>query len=179
MRKWNGILTAVMMILFLAHAIMGSFQLIGAGNVISRTVSYLLAAVIFVHALLGAVLTARTLKTIRASGAGYFRKNKLFWAGRVSGFAILAFLIFHLTAFSDRSAPVYRLVPFTAARLATQLLLILTIAVHVLINVRPAFITMGVRGHRRWAADILFVLSVILLFAVLAMLIYYLRWNRV
>ena len=42
---------------------------------------------------------------------------------------------------------------------------------------RPLTLALGLRGGRKWLGDALFVLSVVLLFAAAAFVIYYLRWN--
>ena len=57
MRKWNGILSAVILILFLIHGILGGFQLLGSGHVISKMLSHTLLTLIMVHVLFGIILT--------------------------------------------------------------------------------------------------------------------------
>ena len=71
----------------------------------------------------------------------------------------------------------FRLPWFTGAKLAGQLLMVASLAVHLLTNIRPLTIALGLRGGRKWLGDALFVLSVVLLFAAAAFVIYYLRWN--
>lgn len=177
MRKWNGILSVVILIMFLAHGILGGFQLIGAGNMISKGFARIMTGLIAVHAVIGIILTVRTLKIQKKTGAAYFRQNRLFWARRISGFLIMALLFFHMTAFSDRSREVFRLVWFDRGKLVTQLLLVLSAAVHVISNARPMLITFGIRSLRERAADILFALTVLLAFMAAAFIIYYFRWN--
>lgn len=177
MRKWNGILSAVILILFLIHGILGGFQLLGSGHVISKALSWTMTGLILVHAVIGVILTARTLRIQRKTGAPYFRENLLFWARRLSGFLIMLLLLFHVTAFSDNSSDAYRLKWFDTGKLISQILLILTIAVHVISNAKPALITFGIRPLRRFAGDILFIMTVVLLFMAAAFVVYYLRWN--
>ncbi|MCR4751859.1 MAG: pilus assembly protein PilX [Eubacterium sp.] len=179
MRKWNGILSAVILVLFLIHGILGGFQLLGAGNIISKALAGVMVLLIGIHVVIGIILTAQTLKIQKQTGAPYFRKNLLFWARRLSGFAIMILLFFHVAAFSDSSAGVFRLIPFGKMRLAAQILLVIAIAVHVISNAKPMLITFGIRGLREKAGDILFVMTVILLFMAAAFIVYYLRWNRV
>ena len=177
MRKANGILAGVILILFLAHGILGGFQLLGSGHVLSKAISFILIALVLVHIVIGIGLTVDSLRIQKKTGAGYFRRNLLFWAGRISGFAIMAFLLFHMTAFGIRTPEGFRLHPFTAFRLVTQLLLVVSIAVHVGANVEPMLITFGMRGLKKRAADVLFVLSVLLLFMSIAFFVYYFRWH--
>ena len=88
-------------------------------------------------------------------------------------------LCFHLAAFGDASRAVYRLQYFGGAKLAGQMLLVAALAVHVLSNVKPMLISFGIRALRPRAGDILLVLSVLLLAFAAALIVYYLRWNRV
>ena len=177
MRKWNAILTAAIMVLFLLHAIFGAFQLFGVGPTALKAAAWTALVLVALHTLIGVKLTADSIKVRKKTGVGYFKQNKLFWARRVSGFAVMVLLAFHMTAFGYSNGGAYRLRWFTDFKLATQILLIVTLAVHVLMNVRPMLISFGVRGLKKYVGDILFVLSVLLLFMAAAFVVYYLRWN--
>ena len=177
MRKWNAILTAAIMALFLLHGIFGAFQLFGVGSTALKAVAWTALALVAAHTVIGVKLTADSLRVWKQTGVGYFRQNKLFWARRISGFAVMVLLAFHMTAFGYSNSGAYRLRWFTDFKLATQLLLMVTLAIHILMNVRPMLISFGVRGLRRYVGDILFVLSVLLLFMAAAFVVYYLRWN--
>ena len=179
MRKWNGILTALIMVLFLMHAVMGSFQLFGVGSNALKHIARAAMTLVLIHGLIGAKLTADTVRTARRTGVAYVRQNLLFWARRVSGFALLVFLVLHMTAFSTGNTGAYRLKWFTTGRLAAQLLMVLTLAVHLISNIRPALITFGIPGLRKKTGHILFALAVLLLFMAAALIVYYLRWNRI
>ena len=176
MRKWNAILSLTALILLLVHGILGSFQLIGPGSVINR-LPWIALDLITIHAVLGIKYTVDSLRAWKKSGAGYFRENRIFWARRISGFAVFFFLFFHTTAFGTEADGVYRLQWFTQAKLVLQLLLVASVAVHIITNIRPLMISLGVKGGKKWLGDILFILSVLLLFMAAAFVIYYLRWN--
>ena len=90
---------------------------------------------------------------------------------------IMLLLAFHLTAFGYQTTGGYRLYWFDDFKLATQLLLVAAIALHVITNVKPMLISFGVRSLKERTGDILFVLSVLLLFFASAFIAYYLRWN--
>ena len=177
MRKWNAILTAAIMSLFLLHAILGGFQLFGVGATALKGAAWAAAALTLVHTAIGVKLTADSIRVWKKTGVGYFKQNKLFWARRVSGFAVMILLIFHMTAFGYDNGGAYRLRWFTDAKLAAQLLLVAALAVHIVTNVKPMLISFGVRGLKKYVGDILFVLSVLLLFMAAAFVVYYLRWN--
>ena len=177
MRKWNAVLTGAILALFLVHAILGGFQLLGVGSTAVKAVAWIAVGLIVVHAGLGVKLTVDTLKVRKRTGVGYFRQNTLFWARRLSGFAVMILLAFHLTAFGDNSGAQYRLQWFDTAKLVTQLLLVAAIALHVLSNVRPMLISFGIRSLRERTGDILLILSAVMIFLAAAVIVYYLRWN--
>ena len=176
MRRVNGILTVIILILFIIHGVLGAFQLIGAGSVISRALSYALLTVMLIHTMIGIKLTADTFKVSRSTGVSYTRLNLLFHARRISGFAILFLMFFHVRAFSYERGSTVRLHYFGSLQLLIQLMLIASIAVHVLMNIKPLMITLGIRSLKDRAGDIWFILSVLLLFMAAAMYIYYRRW---
>ncbi len=179
MRKFNTILTALILVLFLIHAILGSFQMFGIGGTVMKTLSWISAGLAGIHMLIGIKLTLDTLRAQKKAGKAYFRENLLFWARRVSGFAVMALLFFHFTAFGYYVGEAYRLRWFDTGRLVTQILLVITLAVHIISNVRPMMIALGIKTLRQWTGDILFVISVLLLFAAAGFIVYYLRWNAV
>lgn len=99
------------------------------------------------------------------------------WARRLSGILIMALVFFHMTAFGYTSGGVFRLVPFDVFRLITQILFLLSVAVHIITNVKPVLITFGVKRLRPKAGDILFFVSVAMLFMAAGFIIYYIRWQ--
>ncbi|MBP3272028.1 MAG: pilus assembly protein PilX [Ruminococcus sp.] len=180
MRRLNAVLGMALLALFLLHAVMGGFQLSGVipgGSVIMKTGAWVMTAVLVLHTVIGIKLTADTLRTLKKTGAPYFKENKLFWVRRLSGFAIILFVAFHVIIFMGSNDGAYRLHLFAGAELCTQLLLAVTTAVHVLSNVKPALISLGFKSWKDFLADVLIVLCVILLFTGAAFIIYYLRWN--
>ena len=179
MRKINAILTAAILVLFLLHGIMGAFTLTGIAENAFKLAGYLCMALIGVHAVIGILLMRDTLRAGKASGARYTKENRLFWARRISGFALLVLMFFHIGSFGYVGENGFRLRNFDAFRLAAQLLLVAALAVHIISNVKPAMISFGIRLLKGRSADILFVLSVLLLFMAAAFVIYYLRWIRV
>lgn len=177
MRKLNMFLAAGMLLTFLAHGIMGSFKLIGAEVSALKTLAWVCVGLVCLHIIVTTILMCETLRARKLSGAGYFKDNLIFWARRISGFTILIPLLLHLFIFSGRSVDgAFRLTEFTAGRLISQLLLVLTIAFHVLTNIEPMMISFGVKSTKAFSHDAIFVVSVVLLLACAAFGAYYLRW---
>jgi hypothetical protein len=180
MRKINAILSMAIMALFLVHMVAGILELSGlmaGGSAVLSVVAWVMAALIAVHAIIGIKLSADSIIACKKAGVSYFRENKLFWARRISGFAVMVFLIVHILIFrGSTQGGFYRLNLFAGAQLVSQILMVLSIAVHVITNVKPSLISLGIRSLREYAVDILLVLSLLLLIAGAAFVVYYLRW---
>ncbi|MGP1419306.1 MAG: hypothetical protein ACTTJZ_05820 [Sphaerochaetaceae bacterium] len=180
MRKVNAFLGIAIIILLLLHGISGAFQLIGiipGGNALRQGLSWLMVSALALHAFIGVKLTIDTLKAIKKSGASYFRENKLFWIRRISGFAIIVFAIYHVCIFMSPDGEDFRLALFEGGQLAGSLLLVLSVCLHVLSNIKPLMISFGADKARKFIVDILFVLVVAMLLCAVAFVVYYLRWN--
>ena len=181
MRKTNVVLSAGILVLLLVHMIAGGLQMAGylSGGKRSLTIlSWVMLVMIAVHILIGIILTAETLRLQKKSGVSYPKENRLFWVRRISGFALMAFVVCHLLVFLGTSQNgAFRLHLFAGAELVTQMLLVLSLGVHVLSNLSPLLIGLGIRCFRTFLPDMLAVLSVLLLAAGMAFVVYYIRWN--
>lgn len=177
MRKLNGIIAMIVLALFVVHGVLGALNMMNIATVIVKALSHTMLSLIIVHALISIGLTVSSVRTAVKTHAPYFRQNRLFWARRISGVLILALIFFHTTAFGYTSGGVFRLVPFDIFRLMTQILFLLSIAVHIITNVKPMLITFGVKKLRPKAGDILFFVSAALLLMAAAFIIYYIRWQ--
>lgn len=179
MRRVNAWVSLAIVVLLLVHAIAGGYQLAGVipgGNATLTVLAYALVGLVAVHAVLGTILTVRSLRTSR-SGTRYSRENAGFVVRRVSGFLILVFLVAHVLLFAgSTSSGSYRLNLFEGPQLALSIGLVASVAVHLVCNVRPLFLSLGLdqRARRR---DVAIVLGVVMAFAAAMFVVYYLRWN--
>ncbi|MBR1866368.1 MAG: pilus assembly protein PilX, partial [Lachnospiraceae bacterium] len=158
------------------------FQLAGVlsgGSVARSVLSWILMAMLLLHMGIGLKLTWDTITACRKSGVSYFRENKVFWARRLSGFAVFVLIFFHVVLFMGKNGDAYRLRFFGGLQLATQILLVVAVGLHIITNVKPLWIAFGRKSLKEYAADILIILSVLLLFMGFAFLVYYIRWNRI
>lgn len=179
MRKYNTVISILIIILFLIHAIAGSFKLLGivqGGSPILRIISFTMLILIIAHILIGIKLTIDSIKIGRKSGKFYLRENALFWTRRVTGFAMILLIICHVIMFTNRGE-VFRLNSFKEVQLVLSVIFVLTLLVHLLTNIKPLLISFGISGIRIYIKDILLVLAIILLISTFAFVIYYLRWN--
>lgn len=180
MRKWNAIVCLLLLALLVIHAVGGGFQLMGiipGGGTTLTYLAWIMAALLVVHVVIGIKLTIDSVVAGRRSGRFYLRQNLEFWARRISGIAVMLLVVCHLLIFNVSSSGVYRLHVFEGAELTTQILLVIALLVHLLTNIRPLMISFGIGHLRIYVRDILFILAVLMLFAGIALFIYYLRWN--
>lgn len=177
MRKLNGIITAAVIVLFVIHALAGSYQMAGVGQSALKPVAWTAAGLVFAHIVISIILTARSIKVWRRTGVGYFKENKLFWARRISGAAVIFLLLIHMFAIGTKVNGVFRLQEFNTAKLVIQILFVSALAVHVISNVRPLLITFGIKSFKSRISEIIIILSVLFAVMGLAFVIYWFRWN--
>ncbi|MDR1060764.1 MAG: pilus assembly protein PilX [Clostridiales bacterium] len=173
-KKWNAILAAALIAIFLLHGAMGSFMLLGLGNGAMKPLAWAGVALAAVHAALGALATARA---VRGGGRLYLRQNALFWARRVSGLCLLVLACLHFGLFGGEAGGQYILFEFTTARMAAQMLLIAALFAHIAMNARPLLVSLGILAHRERRGDIFLILSLFLLLFTVAVVAYYVGWQ--
>lgn len=177
MRKWNNILTRVILLLLLLHALMGSLVLLGVSTVSIVPLSWLLFAAVVVHGIMGMIATIPALKSGKKTGRWYLRANAAFWTKRISGLAILLLLIFHVTAYTTSVDGHFFLKEFTVCRMISQILLILSVFVHLAVSIRSMLIAKGTKKFREKTADWMLILSVMTLFFAAAVVVYFIQWQ--
>lgn len=181
MRKANAIVTVLIMVLFLIHMIWGGMELAGmirGGSALFKVLSHTMILLIMIHIGIGIVTTVQTIRACRQSGVSYFRQNRLFWIRRISGFALMLFMICHIVIFTGtQESGTYRLSLFAGVQLATQILMVVCLLVHLLCNITPLRIALGIEDRHRFRTDVLLVLAILLLLAGIAFVVYYIRWK--
>ena len=150
---------------------------IPGGSRLLKVMARAMLTLIAVHMFIGLWLTAETWRLQKKAGTAYRKENRLFWARRISGFALFVLIFFHMAVFLHGRQDVVRLTYFGIPQLVSHILMALSLLVHILCNIRPLLISFGIRGRRLFVRDILFVLAGVLLFCAAAFAVYYLRWN--
>lgn len=177
MRKWNNILARVTIVLFLLHALMGSLMLLGISNISFKPLSWLLFAAVAAHGVLGVLATVQAVKSGKESGKWYLKQNAAYWTKRFSGFAILILLCFHISAYTTTVGDAFFLKEFTAGRMTAQILLIISIFIHLAVSVKSMLIAKGVTKFKERTGDWMMVLSLLMLFFAAAVVIYFIQWQ--
>jgi hypothetical protein len=90
-----------------------------------------------------------------------------------------AHALFHIGVFGRVQDGVYILFPFTTVRLLTQLLLVASVFVHLLLNLRPLLVSLGIVRDKEQRGDLYLILSILVLFAAGSIILYYIGWNNV
>lgn len=170
MRKWNAILSTLIMVLLFAHGILGAILLMGIGNIIIKQLARALFALVIVHTLIGIILTVQNAKVLRRTKTLYFRENRSFWIRRISGLAIVILLFIHIMLFGHKPDGSNTL---AGLNMFLQLLLVGSIFVHVISNVKPLLVAFGSQAGKKKRIVIISVFSVLTAFWALAMIIYY------
>ena len=177
MRKANGIITVIIIVLFVIHGIAGTFLMSGIGSSALKPLAGVTACLVAVHTVLGVILTLRSVMVWRRTGVGYFKENRIFWARRISGAAVMDLLLVHMTVISTKVDSVVRLQEFTTAKLVLQILFVAALAVHIISNAKPLLITFGIKSFKSRAAEIIIIMSVILVVMAAGFVVYWVRWN--
>ena len=85
MRKWNTILSVLMLLIFMIHGIMGSFMLNGVGSSAGKLLAWIGVGILVVHTVIGVILTVQSLQTAKQSGKMYLKQNAIFWTSQWAG----------------------------------------------------------------------------------------------
>ena len=177
MRKWNSIVSLLMVIVFALHAIMGSFMLNGIGSSAGKPLAWIGCVLILAHLVFGVILTVQTIRSGKASGKWYLKQNALFWTRRISGIVILIMAFFHIGLFGGMVENQYILYEFTTVKFLIQMLLIAALFTHIFVNIRPLLISLGILKYKERRVDIFLILSIVLLFCAGAVTFYYIGWQ--
>jgi hypothetical protein len=177
LRKFNTILSALLIIIILAHAVAGSLILIGINYFTLKWLAYIGIILIIIHIILGLKFTFESMKSSNGYSLRYIKENTLFWTRRISGFGILILLFFHFGVFGQMVNGNYVVSEFTTIKMISQTLLLGFLFLHIFVNLRPLLISFGVKMNSKIKNEIFLILSIILLFITLAIMIYYIKWQ--
>ncbi len=183
MRRANAVISMALMILFFIHMIWGGLELVGiisGGSYVFSIFTYLMVILLCVHVVIGIIYTIRTIMVTHKAGRFYIRENMLFLIRRISGFALLIFATVHMFIFHGRvDGGHYYLSLFDMGALISQILLVLSLVVHLICNITPLRISLGITDKMNLRTDIILVISIVLMMSAVAFIIYYLRWQMV
>ena len=156
MRKWNALISVLILALFIVHAVSGTYQMAGilpGGSSFRKMLAFVMLVLLILHALIGTILGIETVKAMRKS------------------------ILVHLLIFYVKDSPKFVLHDFGVQQLTVSILLVACLVVHLVFGIRQLLISLGIRSFSEILADVLFVVSVVLLLSAIGFLIYFYRWN--
>ena len=115
------------------------------------------------------------VKTAKKTGRWFFKENAAFWTKRISGIAIVLLLGFHITAYTTSVNGKFFLQEFTTGKMATQILLILSIFIHLMVSIKSMLIAKGMIKFKERTIDWMLVLSIMTIFFTIAVIAYYIQ----
>lgn len=197
--KCNAVVVVLMLLLFLTHGIMASMSTLGLFGNFGTTFSGLAFYLMFVHIGLTVLRTfqmfipsLRSIKECKAycqdkggflKGIGTMfaeanltaklkKQSSNFWITRFSGIVFLVLVYVHKTWIGfGASIGVAGYIMY-----ALQTLLILSLGVHVIFNLKPLFSKIGIRNTKILLPISKALLSLILIFIMYGLAVYYFRF---
>lgn len=177
LKKINMITALLLIVFIIMHGILGSFTLLGIGSHAGMLFAWGGLGLLAVHTVIGVILTVQTIRAEAGSGGKlYLKQNAAFWIKRLTGIAILCSLYFHFGMFSVEVNEEYVLIPFTTAKFIDMLVLVGSVFLHIFVNIRSLFVSMGIFTPKERRIDIMVFLSVILVFISVSLILYYISW---
>ena len=141
-------------------------------------VSWALLVLTGIHALIGIILTIKTVYTAKKAGVFYLSENMLFFVRRISGLALVIFIAIHAFIFMGVGSEAgYTLKLFDLTALVSQILMVITLFLHLCTNIAPLRIALGLSDKRDLKMDVVIVISILLFICAAAFLVYYIRWK--
>ena len=156
------------MILLLDHLIFGGMYLFGVGNGVIRPLAISMLVLTIIHAIISMIVTIRAEKAGFKTNARYNKENSEFWQRRVSGVLILVFALMHAYILSKNEQGIRRIVSLPKIFEFTTPALIISVYFHILSNIRPLLISLGVRNIEKKERIIKVILTIITIFGLTA-----------
>lgn len=100
------------------------------------------------HTALGGAATVSALKSGARGSRLHLRENSTFWIKRVTGVAILLMAFYHFSVYTGVEDGEFVLKEFTAFRMATQIIFVLVIFIHIFVSVKGMLVAGGVVKFR-------------------------------
>ena len=170
MRSCGRVVATLLLILFILHSILGATSLTGLSNIGLYPLLLTFQIILAVHIVIGAIYTYRSL---HGGQINYWHLNKNLWIRRLSGLLVLiaalchAYLFDHLAFLGMQTR--------TALYTATNLILLVSLFVHIKYNAAAYIIAHGARHYNRRVVDFLVFLCVFFFSFAFANIYFYLN----
>ena len=149
MRKFNSILTILIMLLFIDHITFGSLHFLGTKFGIAAPFAMTMMILVLIHAVVSIIITIRAEVAGFKTKARYNKENRQFWQRRASGIAILVLALVHANVMQKGENGIPKLSRMPRVFSLILPLLMLSVAIHISQNIRPLLISMGVKNREK------------------------------
>ena len=134
------------MLLFIDHITFGSLHYLGTKFHIAKPFAMAMFMLVLLHAIVSIIITIKAELVGFKTKARYNSENRQFWLRRVSGVAILIFAVMHVYLMQKNEKGIPRLAKMPKVFNLALPLLIISVSIHVIQNIKPLLISMGVRN---------------------------------
>ena len=168
MRRINTILVLMILALFADHAIFASLHSIGVGNGVIKAMAHSMLGLVLIHAAVSLIVTVKAEKAGITTKARYNKENREFWNRRVTGVLILVLGVTHAYLMNRNERGIPRIAFAPKIFELTTPLLVITIYLHIMTNIRSLLISLGIRNIDRNEKIIKAITSVVMAFVFVA-----------
>ncbi|MDL2246295.1 hypothetical protein LJB96_01620 [Methanobrevibacter sp. OttesenSCG-928-K11] len=175
LRKFNTVISIILVFLVLFHGLIGSIILFQISYIDIKWISWLSFYLLLIHTVLGIIFTTQSIKLDKSKW--YLKQNLGFWIRRISGLLMLILVFFHYSAFGGVVNGQYMLFEFNTLSLTIQILLIISLFVHIVSNIRPMFDSLGIIRNKSENKNIILILSIFIIIFTIASIFYFISWQ--
>lgn len=175
-RKINIAISIILIFLVLFHGLVGSAILFQILYIDTKWISWLAFYLLIIHTILGIIFTTQSIKTNTNQGKWYLKQNRVFWIRRISGILMLVLVFLHYSSFGGVVNGQYMLFEFNIPSLIIQILLIISLFVHIFSNINPMLDSLGIIRNKL-NPSIFIILWIFLLIFTIASIFYFISWQ--
>ncbi|WP_409200330.1 pilus assembly protein PilX [Methanobrevibacter sp. DSM 116169] len=176
LKKLNLFISIILIILVLIHGIVGSTILLRVFYIDLKDISWLAFDLILIHTVFGIIFTILPILSRKNNEKLYLKENRLFWIRRISGLLMLVLLCFHFYLFGGMENGQYVLYEFNIISLIIQILLTITLFVHIISNIRPMLNSLGIINYKKKNKRIFLILLIFFILFTISAVFYYISW---
>ena len=165
MRKINTIIVLIIMLLLIDHTVFACMHLLGMNAGVLKPLAMMMLLFTVIHAIVSLLVTIKAEKVGISTKARYNKENRQFWSRRVSGVLVLVLALLHGHMMMKNGNGVPRIARMPKVFGLATPLLIVCIWIHLLTNVKPLLISLGVRNQDKKERIIKVLLTVLFIFA--------------
>ena len=176
MKKFNSVISLLLIIAVLAHGVLASLLMMGwVGNTMPIP-AFISLGLLLIHIVLSCILSTKTIKDAVKSGDKYEIQNKMFIIRRVSGVLMMVFVIAHLVFYFGPQVENFKDTAMSVPQLVLLILLLISLIVHIVTNIRPLMVSLGVTSPTGVRVVLGLLIACALIAMAMAGVAFFLKW---